>query len=272
MLGCLTQALLKMIFRFPTWDMLVPCRVTPLKWCKVCQVRWIRGLEMEADFWRGKLSLNPEENVSLERLKRWLSTGEVPWTLPGDDLCHYLKDARRTGGWLRAVPWLQWFITKDVVAFLANLPLWIWQWTVWLRFVCKQAQQKSAKIQRGSIFVGCRQVFAPYHEFWILDLGLWHQSHCNVKINQWRSLQLMVLRDSTWRSLRVFELFLLRFGWVFKVVKFEDKTIGHLISILQISEGLSQHDSLNFRRFLTQLPRFWMKMPWSLRFCQYNVQ
>jgi len=32
------------------------------------QVRWIRGLEMEADFWRGKLSLNPEENVSLERV------------------------------------------------------------------------------------------------------------------------------------------------------------------------------------------------------------
>lgn len=104
MLGCLTQALLKMIF--PTWDMLVPC--TPLKWCKVCQVRWIRGLEMEADFWRGKLSLNPEENVSLERLKKWLSTGEVPWTLPGDDLCHYLKDARRTGR-----------------PFFANLPLWV---------------------------------------------------------------------------------------------------------------------------------------------------
>lgn len=61
------------------------------------QVRWIRGLEMEADFWRGKLSLNPEENVSLERLKRWLATGEVPWTLPGDDLCYYLQDARSRG-------------------------------------------------------------------------------------------------------------------------------------------------------------------------------
>eukprot|EP00435_Cladocopium_sp_Y103_P008120 s2749_g2.t1 len=67
------------------------------------QVRWIRGLEMEADFWRGKLSLNPEENVSLERLKRWLATGEVPWTLPGDDLCHYLQDARSRGG-VRNVP------------------------------------------------------------------------------------------------------------------------------------------------------------------------
>eukprot|EP00435_Cladocopium_sp_Y103_P011194 s2749_g2.t3 len=38
------------------------------------QVRWIRGLEMEADFWRGKLSLNPEENVSLERNSEWFET------------------------------------------------------------------------------------------------------------------------------------------------------------------------------------------------------
>ena len=37
------------------------------------QVRWIRGLEMEADFWRGKLSLNPEENVSLERVSDWVA-------------------------------------------------------------------------------------------------------------------------------------------------------------------------------------------------------
>ena len=122
MLGCLTQALLKMIFLFPTWDMLVPCRVTPLKWCKVCQVRWIRGLEMEAEFWRGKLSLNPEENVSLERLKRWLSTGEVPWTLPGDDLCHYLKDARRTGGWLTWQTYLCGFDSGqfDYVSFVSK--------------------------------------------------------------------------------------------------------------------------------------------------------
>ena len=38
-----------------------------------------------------------DAQVSLERLKRWLATGEVPWTLPGDDLCQYLQDARRRG-------------------------------------------------------------------------------------------------------------------------------------------------------------------------------
>lgn len=32
--------------------------------------------------------------MSLERLRRWLATGSVPWTLPGDDLCAYLADAR----------------------------------------------------------------------------------------------------------------------------------------------------------------------------------
>ncbi len=196
---------------------------TPPNSYKVCQVRWIRGLEMEADFWRGKLSLNPEENVSLERLKRWLSTGEVPWTLPGDDLCHYLKDARRTGSMTQGLLWLQ--------------------WAVW-------PQKNRQKFKEFRFLVDCPcKVFAPYHEFWILDQGLWHQSHCNVKINQWRSLQLMALRDSTWRSVRVFDLFLLRFGWV---VNFEDTTIVPLDQscILQISEGLSQRDSLNFRHFL----------------------
>jgi len=89
-----------------TMDLEPPSSVMPISAVRLTllrlQVRWIRGLEMEADFWRGKLSLNPEENVSLERLKKWLSTGEVPWTLPGDDLCHYLKDARRTG--VRSIP------------------------------------------------------------------------------------------------------------------------------------------------------------------------
>eukprot|EP00434_Breviolum_minutum_P001127 symbB.v1.2.000985.t1/scaffold43.1/size391093/14 len=89
-----------------TVDLEPPSSVMPISAVRLTllrlQVRWIRGLEMEAEFWRGKLSLNPEENVSLERLKRWLSTGEVPWTLPGDDLCHYLKDARRTG--VRSIP------------------------------------------------------------------------------------------------------------------------------------------------------------------------
>lgn len=73
-----------------------PVRLTLLR----LQVRWIRGLEMEAEFWRGKLSLKEEENVSLERLKRWLATGEVPWTLPGDDLCQYLAEARERHGGL----------------------------------------------------------------------------------------------------------------------------------------------------------------------------
>lgn len=62
------------------------------------QVRWTRGLEMEASFWRDKLSLDPEENVSLERLKQWLATGAVPWTLPGDDLCGYVADGRKRRG------------------------------------------------------------------------------------------------------------------------------------------------------------------------------
>lgn len=31
------------------------------------EVRWIRGLEMEAAFWRGKLSLDPEENAARRR-------------------------------------------------------------------------------------------------------------------------------------------------------------------------------------------------------------
>lgn len=59
------------------------------------QVRWTRGLEMEAAFWRKKLSLDPSENVSLERLKRWLVTGQVNWFLDGDDICGFLVQGWR---------------------------------------------------------------------------------------------------------------------------------------------------------------------------------
>lgn len=59
------------------------------------KVRWTRGLEGEADFWRGKLSFDPEENNSLERLRNWLATGEVTWW--HDDLCSYLSDALARG-------------------------------------------------------------------------------------------------------------------------------------------------------------------------------
>eukprot|EP00438_Fugacium_kawagutii_P019082 Skav234710 [mRNA] locus=scaffold634:35914:47001:+ [translate_table: standard] len=87
----------------PSWTVPISAeRLTLLR----LQVRWIRGLEMEAEFWKGKLSLNPEENVSLERLKRWLATGEVPWTLPGDDLCHYLKETRRNAGVDQGLDWI----------------------------------------------------------------------------------------------------------------------------------------------------------------------
>eukprot|EP00411_Alexandrium_monilatum_P099076 CAMPEP_0175800250 /NCGR_PEP_ID=MMETSP0097-20121207/86916_1 /TAXON_ID=311494 /ORGANISM="Alexandrium monilatum, Strain CCMP3105" /LENGTH=253 /DNA_ID=CAMNT_0017111525 /DNA_START=102 /DNA_END=859 /DNA_ORIENTATION=- len=57
------------------------------------RVRWVRGLEMEAEFWRKKLSTDPSENSSLERLRLWLETGEVTWFLEGDDLCAFLEQA-----------------------------------------------------------------------------------------------------------------------------------------------------------------------------------
>jgi len=58
------------------------------------QVRWTRGLEMEADFWKQKLSPDPAVNDRLERLSLWLEDGEVTWYLPGDDPCAFLRDAR----------------------------------------------------------------------------------------------------------------------------------------------------------------------------------
>lgn len=57
------------------------------------QVRWIRGLESEARFWRKKLSFDPEENNSLERLRKWLQNGEVIWYY--DDLCMWVEDTLR---------------------------------------------------------------------------------------------------------------------------------------------------------------------------------
>jgi len=65
------------------------------------QVRWTRGLESEADFWRHKLSLDPTENSSLERLHRWLATGEVTWFL--DDICIFVSDALARRGLGRGI-------------------------------------------------------------------------------------------------------------------------------------------------------------------------
>lgn len=70
---------------------LAPERLTLLK----LQVRWTRGLESEASFWRNKLSLDPEENISMERLLRWLEDGEVTWYY--DDPCAWVEDALRRG-------------------------------------------------------------------------------------------------------------------------------------------------------------------------------
>eukprot|EP00403_Amphidinium_massartii_P007955 CAMPEP_0178372322 /NCGR_PEP_ID=MMETSP0689_2-20121128/1291_1 /TAXON_ID=160604 /ORGANISM="Amphidinium massartii, Strain CS-259" /LENGTH=623 /DNA_ID=CAMNT_0019992237 /DNA_START=174 /DNA_END=2045 /DNA_ORIENTATION=+ len=53
------------------------------------RVRWSRGLESEASFWRKKLSQSEEINNSLERLKTWLANGSVSWSLPGDEICSY---------------------------------------------------------------------------------------------------------------------------------------------------------------------------------------
>merc|ERR1712205_258254 len=59
------------------------------------QVRWTRGLESEAAFWRSKLSFDAEENNSLERLQNWVQTGEVTWYY--DDPCTWLTDVLERG-------------------------------------------------------------------------------------------------------------------------------------------------------------------------------
>jgi len=58
------------------------------------QVRWTRGLEMEAEFWRKKLSPDPQENDRFERLETWMDSGEVTWFLDGDDPCKWLTSSR----------------------------------------------------------------------------------------------------------------------------------------------------------------------------------
>eukprot|EP00928_Gymnodinium_smaydae_P038964 TRINITY_DN26740_c0_g1_i1.p1 TRINITY_DN26740_c0_g1~~TRINITY_DN26740_c0_g1_i1.p1 ORF type:complete len:706 (+),score=112.88 TRINITY_DN26740_c0_g1_i1:36-2120(+) len=56
------------------------------------QMRWTRGLESEASFWRKKLSFDEEENNSLERLVGWLEDGRVVWYY--DNVCEWVADAR----------------------------------------------------------------------------------------------------------------------------------------------------------------------------------
>ncbi|CAK0837909.1 unnamed protein product [Prorocentrum cordatum] len=49
---------------------------------------------MEAEFWRKKLSLDPHENeAGLERLQRWLATGQLTWFLEDDQVCGFVRDA-----------------------------------------------------------------------------------------------------------------------------------------------------------------------------------
>lgn len=75
----------------PWLGMLPAAQLTLLR----LQIRWTRGMEMEAKFWKTKLSPNASINDRLERLRTWMAGGSVTWFLDGDEPCPWIADARK---------------------------------------------------------------------------------------------------------------------------------------------------------------------------------